>query len=79
MSGYLIKGECPPNQIATQKFPNAILIINICFASLFFSCVGAGVFVGDQRKIGFWWSLALSILFTPVVGYIVSIRSKITE
>ena len=32
-------------------------------------------FVGKDRKIGFWWALILSVLFSPLIGGIVTLTS----
>ena len=32
-------------------------------------------FVGKDRKIGFWWALILSILFSPLIGGIIALTS----
>ena len=32
-------------------------------------------FVGKDRKIGFWWALILSLLFSPLIGGIVTLTS----
>jgi len=32
-------------------------------------------FVGKDRKIGFWWALILSLLFSPLIGGIIALTS----
>lgn len=32
--------------------------------------------MGSKRKIGFGWSLALSIFFSPLIGLIITLFSK---
>ncbi len=36
-------------------------------------------FVGKDRKIGFWWALILSLLFSPLIGGIIALTSPRKE
>ena len=39
---------------------------------LLFIAVGL---VGSTRRLGFWWTIALSIVLTPIGGFIVAVLS----
>ncbi len=42
--------------------------------ALTLSCL-VGV-LGEKRKIGFGWSFALSLFFTPIIGLIITLFSR---
>lgn len=37
--------------------------------------VGLTTWFGDSRRIGKWWTLGLSILLSPLIGFIIALIS----
>jgi len=45
------------------------VIMYLCFVVI----VGA---IGNNRKIGFWWSSFWALLLSPVIGLVITLLSK---